>query len=58
MNQDDFDHFNYLAEKVIHDKASQAEINEFHNLVQIWNTETKYNLFNSMERSEKLFING
>jgi hypothetical protein len=46
MDTNEFNQLNLLSEKALYDTATSTELDEFNQLLSIWNTATEVNLFN------------
>lgn len=44
MEMEGFDRLNALSEKAINDTLTPTELNEFNQLLTLWNKSTEYNL--------------
>ena len=53
MDTNEFNRLNLLSEKVLHDTATSTELDEFNQLLSIWNTATELNLFNGKYISDE-----
>ena len=48
MTQEEYERFNQLSEKVLSQKSSLEEENEFHKLLRLWNDSVEFNIVNSI----------
>jgi hypothetical protein len=46
MDTNEFNRLNLLSEKALHDTATSTELDEFNQLLSIWNTAAEVNFFN------------
>lgn len=49
MNNVDFDRLNFLADKALNEKATNAELEEFNQLLTVWNESIELNLFSNYD---------
>ena len=54
MTKDEFERFNALSEKALKETATQSELQEFKELLLIWNSSVELNLFNYLGNSDSL----